>query len=134
MFGLCVARKLNQQVYILRKIAPLKIVYCAGFRGGNKGSSQVNSGGGSRESKSPQRTFGQLLGRGSGRKSVSTTSLPTSLSSSKLADVQNWVHSTAAATAVTRPSHPAPPSPSGSSGRFVRFTAGTTLPVENECE
>ena len=52
----------------------------------------------SRVTKSPQRSFG-LLGRGSGgggKKSPSPR--PPSLSSSKMADVQNWVTSTNAAT------------------------------------
>ena len=86
-------------------------------RSGHKTSSHTNSGSGSRESKSPQRTFGQFLaGRGtssSSRRSASSHSLPPSLSSSKLADVQNWVHSTNAATAVARPPPLSPPSASG---------------------
>ena len=66
----------------------------------------------SRATKSPQRSFG-LLGRssgggGGGKKSPSPR--PPSLSSSKMVEVQNWVHSTNAATAMVHSLSNSPPS------------------------
>ncbi|CAI7994854.1 DCC-interacting protein 13-alpha [Geodia barretti] len=74
-------------------------------------SQQTNPETNSRATKSPQRSF-SLLGLGSGNsgEKKSPSPRPPSLSSSKMAEVQNWVHSTNAATAMAQSLNHSPPS------------------------